>query len=183
MNGFLKSLSRILPAAGFSVLFGLCGVGLTWLAVAFLANAHSKGTADRFLAESMPILIAGGVVGVVVGLVASLIVLTMDPKREAEIEERYVGAGGRLKIYFGVPVFIMVLLAPMLRWLGRIVGQNADVYVDLGVTLVVIALSLVLYDHIPRRLVIPLAVIAWMLTLSLAVWFFFFGPGVFGHGG
>lgn len=176
MNGFLNQFLRMLPAAGFSVLSAFCGVGLTWLLVAFSAHTHSVGAGYKLLVESMPILVAGGVVGAIVGLVVSLRVLKMDPKREAEIEERHVENQGVQKLYLGVPAFILVLLAPLLRYLGHIVGQNADVYVALGVALVVVVLSLVLYGRIRPRLVIPLGVIAWMLAFSL-VWFYMYGPG------
>lgn len=182
MTDCVKQPFRILAAAGFSILSGLCGIGLSWIVVGILATTRSRAAADKFVAESMPILFAGGLIGVIVGVVVSVIVLRMDPRREQEIEERYVGARGRMSIYFGVPVFVVVLLAPLLSMLGNVVGQNADIYVDLGVALVVIALSLVLYDHIPKRFVVLLGVISWLLTLSVAAWFFFFGAGAFGHG-
>lgn len=181
MGNHGKQFLRIIPAVGFAVLSALSGIGFASIVVGILANQKPRSAADELVAGSLPTLALGGALGFVAGVVVSIAVLKQNAARDANIEERYVGAGGRLKIYFGVPVLILVLLFPLLRSLGRLVGQNADVYVILGVVLVVVALSLMLYDHIPPRLVIPLSVVAWMLALLFVAWYWFFGPGAPGH--
>src|SRR5208283_967032 len=61
----------ILSIGGFAVLAGLSGFGLTWLVIGFFAKGIFKNTNDQldFAAKSMPILIAGGIIGFIVGLV------------------------------------------------------------------------------------------------------------------
>jgi len=176
----MKNLSRILSIVGFSILSGLFGLGVTWLVVAFLFVRNN----DERLTKIMPLLLAGGVIGLIVGIFVSLRVAKADSKTEKAIEDKYVGFWGRVKIYLGAPVFIMAatgVLTPAEKLLTRALGDNVATYVTLGIILVVIAMSLVLYDHTPKNLIVPIGVIGWLLTLALIVWFFFFGPGVFGH--
>jgi hypothetical protein len=109
--------TRILSVFGFSVLSGLCGVGLTSVVLGFFANHNPRfsGNGDRvgFLADSATIIMIGGIVGFIVGLVISLKAANANPKIEEEIERKYVGGAGRMQIYFGAPVFIIAVLGKM----------------------------------------------------------------------
>jgi len=171
----------ILSIGGFAVLAGLSGFGLTWLVIGFFAKGIFKNTNDQldFAAKSMPILIAGGIIGFIVGLVVSLKVAKADPKTEEEIEKKYIGLGGRVKIFLGAPVFVMALLARFFEGLLDKVGAAMGAYIALGIALVIIAVSLVLYDRIPAKFIIPIGIIGWMLTLSMILWFFLLRPGAF----
>jgi hypothetical protein len=147
--------------------------------VGFLAKIIFKDFDNQldFAAKSMPILIAGGIICFIVGLVVSLNVAKADPKTEEEIEKKYIGLSGRVKIYLGAPVFVMALLACFFERLLDKVGAATGAYVALGIALVIIAVSLVLYDRIPAKLIIPIGIIGWMLTLSMILWFFLFRLG------
>ena len=178
--------SRILSIGGFAVLAGLCGFGATWLVAGFLAKEIFKTVDEQldFATKSMPILIAGGIISFIIGLVVSLKVAKADPKTEAEVEKKYIGQDGRLKIYFGAPIFIMAaiaMLTPLFDSLERNAGPNIAPYIMLGIALIILAAAWTLYDHIPERFIIPIGIIGWMLALSMVIWFFFFGPGVWGH--
>jgi hypothetical protein len=176
----VKNLSRILSILGFSILSGLFGLGVTWLVVAILFVRNN----DERLTKIMPLLLAGGIIGLVIGIFAGLRVAKTDPRTEKTIEDKYVGFWGRVKIYLGAPIFIMVatgMLTPVEKLLTHALGDNVATYVMLGIVLMVIAVSLFLYDYTPKKLVVPIGVIGWLLTLALIIWFFFFGPGVFGH--
>ena len=185
MNRFAAQLLRIIPAAGFALLCALCGVGLSSLVASMLANGQpTRNAAIDLYTNSGPILFAGGVVGLVIGIVVSVTVLRMDPEKAAKIEERFLGRNPALLFYFGVPVFVLVLMSPLLARLAkiadRVIGPNADIYVVLGVVLVVVAVSLFFYDRIPRKFLMSLSVVAWFLALSVGLcFFFFFGPGHF----
>lgn len=170
-----------LSIGGFAVLAGLAGFGLTWLVVGFWAIHIYKNIDDQFVfaAKSMPMLIAGGIIGFIVGLVVSLKVARADPKTKEEIERKYVGLGGRLQIFLGAPVFVMALFVRFFERLLDKAGGSIGTYVALGIILVMVAVSLVLYDRIPAKLVIPIGVIGWMLTLSMMLWFFLLRSGVF----
>jgi hypothetical protein len=188
-----------LSIGGFSVLAGLSGFGLTWLVVGTIAGFCFKtmdGKID-FFARSMPLLIVGGMFGFAVGFVVSLKKAKADPETEREtekekfelepekktskpgIEEKYVGFGGRIKIYLGTPIFVVALLAPFFERLLSKYGAEAGAFIALGIFLVIIAVSLVLYDRIPAKLIIPIGIIGWMLTLLIVLWHGFLRPGAF----
>jgi hypothetical protein len=180
----MKNLSRILSIVGFSILSGLFGLGLTWLAVGFYSKFAFK-TVDAqldFAAKNMPTLIVGGIVGCIVGIIVSLRVAKLDPQTEEAIEKKYVGAGGQFYIYFGAPMFVFTVLAFRFgeRFLNK-VGTATGAYLGLGIFLAVLTISLILQNHIPKKFIVPIGIIGWLLILLSAVWFFFFGPGVFGH--
>jgi hypothetical protein len=180
------TISRILSVGGFAVLAGLSGFGATWLVVGILAKVIFKTIDSQldFAAKSMPILMIGGIVGFIIGLVISLKVATADPKTEEEVEKKYIGQTGRLKIYFGAPIFIMAaagMLTSLFESLERLIGPSVAPYVMLGMALLILAAAWALYDHIPEKVIIPIGIIGWMLTLSLIFWFCFYGPGAWGH--
>jgi hypothetical protein len=165
--------SQILSIGGFAVLTGLCGFGATCLVVGFLAKAIFK-TVDKqldFATKSMPILIAGGIVGFITGLVVSVKAAKSDPKTEAEGEKKYVGQAGRLKIYMGAPAFVIaVFVATFFEKLLSTFGSATGAYAVLGIALIIIAASLYLYTHIHDKFVIPIGIIGWMLTLAMIFW-------------
>src|SRR5579862_5468283 len=91
--------SRILSMVGFSILAALFGVGVAWIFVCilvFIFRHHS----EQIFTHYMPIFIAGGTLGLVVGIVVSVRVAKSDPQTRHYIVERYVGGRGRMAIYF-----------------------------------------------------------------------------------
>ena len=162
------------------MLAGLFGFGLTWLVIGIIAaiRFNTLGEKFDFAAKSMPILIIGGVLGFIIGLVVSMKTAKSGPKAIVESERKLIRPSDHLRIYFGFPIFITALLKPLFERLPHYFGEKYFVYVALGIFLVIVAISLFLYDRIPKRFVIPIGIIGWMLTLSLIAWFFFFGPGL-----
>jgi hypothetical protein len=167
--------SRILSVFGFSVLSGLCGIGLISVVLGVFANhnPHFKDNGDRlgFLADNMSVFMIGGIVGFIVGLVISLKVANADPKIEEEMEKKYVGQTGRSKIYLGAPIFVIAMLGFFFEKLLHLVGSEMGAYVGLGIALAIIAASLFLYDRIPAKFIVPIGIIGWLLTLALALGF------------
>jgi hypothetical protein len=184
MDNFFNRLSRVLSIVGFSILSGLFGLGLTWLVVGIYAKFAIK-TLDAqldFAAKNMPILVVGGVVGFIAGIIVSLRVAKLDPRTKKIIEKKYIGAGGQLYVYFGVPMFVFVLLVFCFgeRFLNK-VGTATGAYLGIGIFLVVLTTSLVLYDHIPKKLIVPFGILGWLLILLSVIWFFILGPGAIGQ--
>ncbi len=108
--------SRILSIFGFSVLSGLCGIGLTSVVLGIFVNhnPHFKDNGDRlgFMADNGTIFVIGGIVGFIVGLVISLKVANANQKVEEEIEKKYVGPRWtRMKIYMVRSYVIVAVLA------------------------------------------------------------------------
>jgi MFS family permease len=176
--------SRILSIVGFTVLAGLCGFALPYLVVGYTANHTLKSLDDKinYVVSGMPIFITGGVIGMIVGLVVSIAVAKADPKTKEEIEKKYVGERGRSQVYMGFPIFVIaIIVGPFFEKLLKIFGAAIGAYVGLGIALVIIGISLYLYDRIPAKFITPLGIIGWMLTGTMLIWYFFFGPGAWGH--
>ena len=51
--------------------------------------------------------------------------------------------------------------------------SNADIYACLAFVLVIVAASLFLRDRIPKRFIVPIGIIGWLLTVLLAVGYAF----------
>jgi hypothetical protein len=174
-----KMVQKVLAIGGFTVLAGSCGVGVTWLVVGVIAKIRFNTLDEQlvFTGKSMPILIAGGFVGFIIGVAISFKVVKASPRTQIELERKFLRPSDYLHIYFGFPFFIIALATPFFKWLPRLFGESYFVYVALGIALAIIAASMVLYDRIPKRFIIPIGIIGWLLTLSLICWFFFFGQG------
>jgi hypothetical protein len=168
--------SRILSIFGFSVLSGLCGIGLTSVVLGVFANhnPHFKDNGDRlgFLADNMSIFVIGGIIGFIIGLVISIKVAKADPKTEEEMEKKYVGGAGRVQIYFGAPIFIIAVLGKMFfEKLLNAAGTETGTWVAFGVALAIFMTGLILYERIPAKFIITIGIIGWLLTLTMALSF------------
>jgi hypothetical protein len=178
ISAAMKKLSHVLSIIGFSILSGLFGLGVTWIIAALLFIKNN----DERLTKIMPLLLAGGAVGLIVGIVVALRVAKSNPEIEEAIENKYIGRTGRMRIFSGAPFSVITTLMFFFgeRFLNK-VGNTTGAYLGLGIFLVIVATGLFLYDRIPEKLVIPIGIIGWLLTLFLFVWFSFWGSGTFGH--
>jgi len=77
------------------------------------------------------------------------------------MKKKYVGSGGRLKIYFGAPMFFTalgaVLFGEKLLWKA---GNATGAYLGLGCFLAIVGVSLYLFDRIPKTLIVPIGIMA-----------------------
>jgi len=161
----MNRASRILSAIGFLFLSFFCGIGVAWL----LAAVLYVRTIDD-LTHIMPFLIAGGLAGFIAGGCAVWRTARSDLKTKAKIDERYVGDGGRFRIYLGAPLsifafFLMFLFEPLLNKLGTVAGA----WTAWGIFVVIAALGFAAYDRVPKRWLVPLGVIGWLLTVASLV--------------
>ena len=97
-----------------------------------------------------------------------------------------IGPVGRWSIFFGIPVALLAILLVStlhhgLNQIPKIVGEAAAPYVVFFTPVIIGIVGMVLYEHFPKRLVIPLGIVGWIVGLSLIFWYFWFGPGAFGH--
>ena len=97
-----------------------------------------------------------------------------------------IGPSGRWLVFSGVPVaFIAIVMASTLRHglneIPKIVGETAAPYLVFFTPVAIGIACMVLYEHIPKRMVIPLGIAGWVIGLSLLYWYFWFGPGATGH--
>jgi hypothetical protein len=63
---------------------------------------------------------------------------------------------------------LFAALSLLFERLAQIVGEKAVAYVALGIALIIVAMSLVLYNRIPERFIIPVGIIGWLLIVLLA---------------
>jgi hypothetical protein len=97
-----------------------------------------------------------------------------------------IGPSGRWLIFSGIPVATLAVLLVStlhhgLNQIPKIVGETSAPYVVFFTPVVIGIGGMVLYEHFPKRLVIPLGIAGWIIGLSLIYWYFWFGPGAFGH--
>jgi len=50
-------------------------------------------------------------------------------------------------------------------------------YVIVGTIMAVAAVNMILYDRIPRKLLVPIGIAGWLLVLAIGTCFAFFGLG------
>jgi hypothetical protein len=93
-----------------------------------------------------------------------------------------IGPGGRWLIFAGIPLSVIaILFTTTERSLDRIVGHAAEPYVLFFVPAAIAITGMVFYDYFPKRLIIPIGIIGWIMGLSIMYWYSWFGPGAFGH--
>jgi len=101
---------------------------------------------------------------------------------------RRLGASGRWLIFSGLPVAILsLLLTSTLRQgiepgLPKLVGEKALPYVLFFAPVTIGLLGFVLYKNIPTWIIVPIGIVGWVVGLTLICWYFWIGPGAFGHG-
>jgi hypothetical protein len=95
-----------------------------------------------------------------------------------------IGPAGLWLIFGGIPLAVLAIFFAVTEQhhaLENAVGEKVFPYVLAGVPAVIMISGMVLYGHFPKRLVIPLGIVGWMIHISVLCWFFWFGPGAFGH--
>jgi hypothetical protein len=165
MSNIPNKSPRILSIVGFSVLTTFFAVGVAWIVILILASTF-RSYGDRLITGSEPILIACGAAGFVIGLVISMRVA--EPIGQ-KLEKRFVGRGGRMQIFMGAPMFILVIGWPLLfDRLTHILSDSVAAYVSLGFVAVVLVGSIVIHDRIPEKLLVPIGIAGWLLVVLAA---------------
>jgi len=118
---------------------------------------------------------------------ARLVLVTNFPLDESQKifmsskHSQRIGPAGYWLIFAGIPIAIIaILLASTLRN-GDIrgVSEKSLPYIITFLPLAIIVGCKVLYDHFPKRLVIPFGIIGWIIASSVMCWYCWFGPGAF----
>ncbi len=157
---------QILSIGGFAVLSGLFALGVTWIVVGIFGPNILSNRGSKLLAVIMPILITAGIIGFFVGLVISIRVVKSNPLTQETIEKKYVGRSGLSKIYSGAPFFIFcVVVSRCFDPLERHFGTTVAAYSTIGILMAIHALGMFAYDRIPRRLIVPVGIVGWLLIV------------------
>ena len=78
-----------------------------------------------------------------------------------------IGAGGRFFIFSGIGMAFVALFMYLLKPLEHMVGGNTLFYVIIGMVMLNGVLVMLAYNHCPKRLVIPIGIIGWLLAFLL----------------
>ena len=128
--------------------------------------------ADSVMAASLPWLVIGGMLGIVVGFGVGLFLFApRTTAAQKAVERKYIGARGVGRIYAGLPFLLMVLSLPAFEPLTHALGNTGGAFAALAISLVFVALSLVLYDRLPRWMIMPLGLMGWVIAFAIACWF------------
>jgi hypothetical protein len=97
-----------------------------------------------------------------------------------------IGRAGRWLIFAGIPTAVVAVLVVStlhhgLNQIPQFVGEKAAPYIVFFTPVVIGFGGMFLYEHFPKRLVIPCGLVGWVIGFSLIYWYFWFGPGAFGH--
>lgn len=164
-----KAPYNILSFLGMIVLTTLFGMGASWLIFCigfiFLSLFVNRSGQDIIFSHVMAILELGAALGFVAGILIAASIVKANPETKARLESKFVTRDS-VTIYSGAPMFVTVFLGQWFERLPRLVGESALPYVALGIFLAIVAISLFLYDYIPRRLVIPIGILGWLLTVA-----------------
>jgi hypothetical protein len=151
----------------FAILGGFSGTGVVSAAAGIFAGDYlmNQKLADRiFFGEAL-----GGIAGLILGLIISSVVVRGEAKITYSTNEKLIGAGQHWMIFAGIIWPCFAALACAFEPLLHIFGDNVGPYVALGIMMVILATIMILYDRVPKRFIIPIGIIGWMLTFILAI--------------
>jgi len=93
-------------------------------------------------------------------------------------ESRRIGPGVRWFIFGGAPFLVFASVAiPPYDLLAHTVGERVAPYIVLGFGGVVWVATLMMYDHIPDKFVIPTGIVGWILAIAGLSWHITFAHG------
>jgi len=82
-----------------------------------------------------------------------------------------IGTFVRWIIFWGAPMLPIISLVLIYDSLAHAIGEHVAPYVCLGIAAVITVACMVSYEHFPQRLIIPVGIIGWALTISLGFWY------------
>jgi EamA domain-containing membrane protein RarD len=102
--------------------------------------------------------------------------------REATMQNPFrIDEGARRMIFAGVPCGLLCMLLVASTPLDHLVGDKVWIWGFCVAAGILAALGLVAYRAIPRRLILPLGIVGWIIAFGLLFVGVTFGPGAFGY--
>jgi hypothetical protein len=168
---------RNLSIVALTVLGGFSGMGVVWIASATIANIL-KIPDDKFLPLTLPLFVAGWIIGAAASFFFFQYVYKAKGKTkfaQEQMERKYVGYGGlgaemNWWIFVGIPTPLIITLTLVLEQFARTIGQKTAV---VFVAIMIVGVPVMYFsDRIPRRTVIRLGLLGWILTIIGGYWYF-----------
>jgi hypothetical protein len=103
--------------------------------------------------------------------------LMADGKHVSEKHPYGLTATGYWLIFLGVPWLAGAILFCNWRLLQHSVGEQALPYVLYCAPVAVGVGCMVLFNWLPKRIIVPVGVICWLLTFTLLFRYFWYDPG------
>lgn len=71
-------------------------------------------------------------------------------------------------IFSGIPFSVLAIYSVMVGPSEhQLVGQNAEPYVVFFVPALIVIIAMLVFNHFPKRLVVPLGIIGWIITFVI----------------
>jgi hypothetical protein len=87
------------------------------------------------------------------------------------------GPPAKWMVFAGAPFVSLPVIVYTHRELSQVVGETPLPYVITGIIVVFFVIAMALFERIPRKLVTPIGLAGWTITVTLLCWYFWFGPG------
>lgn len=87
-----------------------------------------------------------------------------------------IGQRARFIIFSGVGMAFIALFMYFLKPLEQVVGGNGLFYVIIGMVILSVVLVMLFFDRCPKRLLIPIGIVGWLLAFVLFFLLNWFGP-------
>ncbi len=163
--------------AALTVLGGFCGMGIIWIIICIVAPLL-KIPESKFLPLIFPSFITSWIVSAIVSFYFFRSVFNANGRTkyvQEQMEGKYVGYGGLSSqlnwwLFIGIPTPLIITLVLILEQFARNVGQETAV---VFVAIMMVGVPVMYFsDRIPRRIVIRLGLLGWVLTIIGGYWYF-----------
>jgi hypothetical protein len=176
-DGSSENIKSNLSGAALTILGGFTGIGVIWIVAAIIVNTL-KIPDDKFLPLTFPLFVVGWIVGAIVSFFFFRSLFKTDGRTKFTQEQKqrkYLGYGGvdadlSWWIFLGIPIPLIIVLVFVLEQFARTVGQKTAV---VFVAIMIISVPVMYFcDRIPRRIILRLGLLGWVLTIVGGYLFF-----------
>jgi hypothetical protein len=83
--------------------------------------------------------------------------------------------GARQMVYSGAILCVLGVFT-LIESLTRIISLRVWPCAFLGLVFVVVVVGLIAYNYIPKRFIMPIGIIGWILAFSILAWMVWYNP-------
>jgi uncharacterized membrane protein len=100
-------------------------------------------------------------------------------RRMNETEFMTITPRGRFILFTGFPMAVWAMLFALGQRDDRFfgIGGTVEPYVCYGLVVAILVAGKLLYEHLSKRVVVPLGIMGWLTMASVIFWYFWAGPG------
>ena len=152
-------------------------MGIIWIVGAIIVQVL-RVPDNKFLPLMVPLFMAGWIIGAIVSFFFFRFVFKTGGRTkftQEQTERKYLGYGGLEAdlswwIFIGIPTPLIIALTLALEQFARTISQKTAV---VFVAIMVVGVPVMYFcDRIPRRAVMRLGLLGWILTIVGGYWYF-----------